>query len=190
MTPREVVDFWFTELSPKEWFKGGDSVDKAIADRFSETVDAVYSGQHDDWLDTAEGRLAAILTLDQFPRNLYRREPRSFSYDDKALKWCLDGIAKGVDLELKPIQRVFFYLPLEHSEEMENQDLSLEKFAKLVTSVDLDEREQYRGFLNYAWRHYEIIKRFGRYPHRNDVLGRESTGKELNFLEQPGSSFL
>ena len=189
-TYQDVLDFWFKELSSKDWFNGPDRVDHAIESRFRETVEAVYSGQHDDWLQSAQGRLAAILTLDQFPRNLYRRQPRSFSYDDKALKWCLDGIARDEDSHLEPIQRVFFYLPLEHSEKMENQDLSLQKYSALVTSVEPDEREQFRVFLNYAWRHYEIVKRFGRYPHRNDVLGRVSTGKELKFLEQPGSSFL
>ncbi len=188
--PEDVLNFWFSELEGKDWFNGGDRVDNLIRDRFEATIEDVYGGRKADWLSKPEGRLASIVTLDQFPRNIYRRTPRSFSYDDKAIEWCLEGIESGADVALEPIQRVFFYLPLEHSENMEHQDLSLDRFANIVTCVEPTERSRFREFLHYAWRHYEIIKRFGRYPHRNDILGRESSDKESAFLEQPGSSFL
>lgn len=190
MNSQEILDFWFQELEPKDWFNGGDRVDDLIRERFEQGIEKVYHGDLADWLSTPKGRLASIITLDQFPRNIYRRTPRSFGYDDKAVEWCLEGIEKGIDTELKPIERVFYYLPLEHSEKMEHQDLSLERFAHIVTTVKPEERQKFREFLHYAWRHYEIIKRFGRYPHRNDILGRESSDKEKNFLGQPGSSFL
>ena len=128
--------------------------------------------------------------MDQFPRNLYRSEARSFAYDDRALALSLEGVSLGVDKQLEPLQRVFFYLPLEHSEVMEDQDLSVERFAHLVTRVEAEKAETFRGYLDYAWRHYVIIKRFGRYPHRNGILGRESTEAEKKFLKEPGSSFL
>lgn len=187
---QEVIDFWFEELTPKDWFKGGDAVDETIRERFESLIEPVYQGEHDHWQSEPLGRLASIIILDQFPRNLYRNEARSFSFDDKALRLALEGVSREVDHQLTPHQRVFFYLPLEHSEVMEDQDLSLERFAHLVTRVAPSEAETFRAYLHYAWRHYEIIKRFGRYPHRNDILGRESTPKEIEFLKQPGSSFL
>lgn len=185
-----IISFWFEELKPKDWFKGGQSVDDAIRDRFEQSIDPIYTGQHDDWLDSPVGRLAAIIALDQFPRNLYRSEARSFAYDDKALALSREGVKNGVDLKLEPIQRVFFYLPLEHSEEMQDQDLSVERFASLVLCVPHEERGTFRNYLSYAWAHYEIIKQWGRYPHRNDILGREASPQEVEFLKQPGSSFL
>ena len=187
---QEIIDFWFEELTPKDWFKGGDAVDEAIRERFESLIEPVFHGEYRQWQDHPLGHLASIIVLDQFPRNLYRGEPRSFSYDCEALRLSLEGVAAQVDHQLEPFQRVFFYLPLEHSEVMEDQDLSLERFAHLVTRVEPKDAEKFRGYLHYAWRHYEIIKRFGRYPHRNDILGRESTPKEIEFLKQPGSSFL
>jgi uncharacterized protein (DUF924 family) len=187
---QDILKFWFEELEPKDWFKGGDAIDQSIRERFEPVLEPVHKGEYRDWLDTAQGRLASIIVLDQFPRNLYRGQARSFSYDERALELSLEGISRGLDLQLEPLLRVFFYLPLEHSEVMEDQDLSIERFAHLVTRVDSEQAETFRGYLHYAWRHYEIIKRFGRYPHRNEILGRESTPKELNFLKEPGSSFL
>lgn len=189
-TSKDILDFWFQELEPKDWFDGGERVDRLVQERFQTTIEDVYEGRCQEWLETPPGRLAAVITLDQFPRNIYRRTPRSFSYDDKALTWTLEAVAQGIDEALEPLQRVFLYLPLEHSENMEDQDRSLERFAHIVTCVKPEERPRYRDFLHYAWRHYEIIKRFGRYPHRNKVLGRDSTEQETRFLEQPGSSFL
>ena len=187
---RPILEFWFDELEPGDWFKGGEQVDRAIKNRFEDLLDPVYHGEHDSWLESPEGRLAAILVLDQFPRNLYRTDKRMFAYDNRALRISLEGIARGMDAALEPFQRVFFYLPLEHSEVMEDQDMSIERFSHLVTRVRPGEADTFREYLRYAWRHYEIIRRFGRYPHRNEILGRTSTQKELAFLQQPGSSFL
>lgn len=189
-TYQQVLDFWFAELEPKEWFKGGASVDDRIRERFESLIEPVYSGEKKDWFESPQGRLAAILVLDQFPRNLYRSEARSFAYDDRALALSLEGVSLGLDRQLEPLQRVFFYLPLEHSEVMEDQDLSVARFAHLVTRVEADQAETFRGYLDYAWKHYVIIKRFGRYPHRNEILGRESSEAEKKFLMEPGSSFL
>jgi len=188
---QDVLKFWFEELEPKDWFNGPDTVDQAIRQRFEPLIESVYSGEYTDWIHTPLGRLASILVLDQFPRNLFRGEARAFAYDNRALELSLEGVSQGIDLQLEePLMRVFFYLPLEHSEVMEDQDLSLDRFAHLVTRVEADRAEDFRRYLDYAWRHYAIIRRFGRYPHRNAILGRQSTPKEIAFLKEPGSSFL
>ena len=187
---QEILDFWFQELKPKDWFKGGPWVDQVIRERYAELIDSVYRGEYESWLDSAAGRLACILILDQFPRNIYRGTPRSFSYDDRALEFALDGLRRGDDVLLGPYQRAFFYLPLEHSEEITVQDLSLERYTRLVIDTEVSEREDFRNYLKYAWLHYDIIRRFGRYPHRNGILDRESSAAESRFLTQPGSSFL
>lgn len=186
---RQVLDFWFSELEPKDWFNGGDRVDELVKARFEPLIQSVYDGRQDDWLGTAQGRLAAILVLDQFTRNVYRGRAEAFAFDDRAREFCHEGIRLGHDDELEPIQRVFFYLPLEHSELMADQDLSLERFSRLVVKVGVEQAENFRGYLRYAWRHYEIIERFGRYPHRNEILGRVATDEEIAFLKTPGSSF-
>lgn len=185
-----VLEFWFQELQPKDWFKGGESVDQAIRQRFESLIDAVYDGSAGFPLEQPTGRLAALLVLDQFPRNIYRNTARSFAYDDKALELSLEGIDKGLDRLLQPVERVFFYLPLEHSETLAMQDLSLERFSRLVVDSPDEFKSEARRYLDYAWRHYEIIKRFDRYPHRNDILSRAATPAEVKFLTQPGSSFL
>jgi uncharacterized protein (DUF924 family) len=189
MTPGDVIDFWFRELEPAQWFRGGDAVDERIRGRFEALPEAISQGCHDDWACVPTGRLAMILALDQFPRNLYRGQARSFSYDEKALSLVVEGLSLRVDEFLKPIERVFFYLPLEHSESMEMQDVSLERYASLVLATPIDQRGQFRNYLDYAWQHYAIIKRFGRYPHRNDILQRANTASECEFLQKPGSSF-
>lgn len=189
-THSDILKFWFGELTPKDWFNGGEAVDQKIADRFSGLLEDVSSRKHEDWNHTAEGRLASIICLDQFPRNIYRGTAKAFSYDPLALEIALDGIALGHDEQLNASQRGFFYLPLEHSESLEIQDRCLERFTRLVIQTPpSEERESARYKLHYAWRHYEIIKRFGRYPHRNEILGRKSTDKEIDFLKKPGSSF-
>ena len=189
MKADDILSFWFSELTPAQWFRGGDAVDEMIRTRYEPTVEAVHAGAHDDWSEDARGRLALVLVLDQFPRNLYRGQERSFAYDDQALRWVLDGMALGVDETLDPHQRAFFYLPLEHCEQMAMQDRSIERYAALVLSAPEEERGALRHYLEYAWQHYAIIKRFGRYPHRNEILGRQSSQEEREFLQSPGSSF-
>ena len=189
MTIDDVLHFWFSELTPDQWFRGGEAVDKTVEARFGSLLEQVASGQHDDWATTPNGRLALVLVLDQFPRNVHRGQAKSFSYDGKALALVLEGLSQRLDERLTPIQRTFFYLPMEHSEVLEIQDRSVERYASLVLAVPATERAEYRNYLDYAWRHYEIIKRFGRYPHRNAILGRAPTEEEEEFLRQPGSSF-
>jgi len=130
-----------------------------------------------------------ILLTDQFPRNMYRDSPQAFAYDAKALAWCLEGLKQQFDRHLRPIERVFFYLPLEHAESLEHQERSVEKFRELLDEADERRKNVFAEYLDLAVRHRNIIARFGRFPHRNRILGRESTGEELAFLKEPGSSF-
>lgn len=185
----QVLDFWFQELTPEQWFRADSELDQRIRERFADLVERVWEGEHDGWAVSPRGRLALVLALDQFPRNIYRGTARSFAYDTKALALALEGIALGVDEQLKPVQRAFFYLPLEHSEEMAVQDRSLERYARLAMQAAPEVKAAFREYLDYAWRHYVIIRRFGRYPHRNEILGRESFPEEKAFLKEPGSRF-
>jgi uncharacterized protein (DUF924 family) len=133
--------------------------------------------------------LALILLTDQFPRNIYRGQARSFGFDGLALRWALDGLDLGIDRQLRPIQRVFFYLPLEHSESIAHQDRSLDLYQQLLNDVPEEQKETFTGFRNFAIRHRDIIARFGRFPHRNAILDRVSTDEETAFLKTAGSSF-
>lgn len=177
--PDEVVRYWFETLSPDDWYRAPPEVDAEIARRFGQLYESLRDAVPGDWLRTPQGRLAAILVLDQFPRNIHRGTPQAFATDDKALAFSKDAIAAGADMELPPEQRAFLYMPFQHAEDLAEQRRSLELFEALGNPNNLD----------FAVRHYDIIARFGRFPHRNDVLGRESTPEELAFLKEPGSSF-
>ena len=130
-----------------------------------------------------------IILADQFSRNMYRDTPRAFFSDPKARTWCKAGLENGADRTLRPIERIFFYLPMEHSESLDDQVRSVALCKELAESVPDAHRELFDGYLNYAVRHCEIVERFGRFPHRNAILGRESTDEEIAFLAKPGSSF-
>ena len=147
------------------------------------------AGNLNPWLAEPRGRLALIILTDQFPRNIYRDSPLAFSFDTKALAWSLHGIEQGHDQLLQPIERAFFYLPLEHSERLEHQEQSVHMFGELVPLVSAEQREIFEHYLSVAILHRDIIARFGRFPHRNRILSRSSTAEELYFLSQPGSSF-
>jgi uncharacterized protein (DUF924 family) len=197
-TPETILDFWFGSTSDdtvaaKEranlWWSKNTATDDEIRRRFEIYVVLAISEQLNDWLSTPSGRLALIILTDQFPRNIYRDTARAFSFDEKALTWCIEGLENKVDRQLRPIERVFFYLPLEHAEYIEHQDLSVKCFSELAADVPAEQKSIFEDYLNYAIRHREIIKRFGRFPHRNKVLGRESTPEELAFLSESGSSF-
>jgi uncharacterized protein (DUF924 family) len=170
------------------WSKNAD-VDEAIRERFEETIKLAASDQLNHWLTEPHGRLALILLTDQFPRNIYRGTAKAFEFDAKALAWSLDGIDSGCDRQLRPIERTFFYLPLEHSESLAYQERSVALFRNLVQDVEDSRRGPFLEYLDFAERHRDVIKRFGRFPHRNAILGRESTLEELAFLKEPGSSF-
>lgn len=194
----EIHAFWFG-LNPddaavateraKLWWAKDAAVDAEMRRRFASCVADAASGRLDTWLATPRGRLTLILVTDQFPRNIYRDTAQAFRYDALALAWSKDGIRDGVHLSLRPIERVFFYLPLEHSEALDDQALSLQLFSELVANAKPEHKAIFDGFLRFAQRHHEIIARFGRFPHRNRILGRASTPEEQAFLQQKGSSF-
>jgi uncharacterized protein (DUF924 family) len=193
-----ILEYWFgTEaddvVAAKQhadlWWKKNPEVDKEIGERFGSLLEAAVNGSLDDWLADTRGRLAMIILADQFSRNIYRGTPRSFASDSFARAWCMAGLEIGADRMLRPIERVFFYLPMEHSESLDDQYRSVTLCKELAESVPEAHRELFDGYLNYAVRHCEIVERFGRFPHRNAILGRKSTDEEIAFLEKPGSSF-
>ena len=193
-----ILDYWFgTEADDLVaanqhaalWWKKNSQVDQKIRERFASVLDAAANGDLDDWLTHPRGRLALIILADQFSRNMYRETPRSFAFDRFAQTWCKAGLDSGADRVLRPIERVFFNLPLEHSESLEDQQRSVALGKSLAERVPDAHRELFDGYLKYAERHRDIVLRFGRFPHRNAILGRESTEEEIAFLQQPGSSF-
>ena len=175
----EVLRFWFEELTTDDWFGGGDEVDDRIRERFLGLHEALRDEVPESWRTTARGMLAAVIALDQFPRNMYRGDSRAFAADPAALALAMEALERGLDQEMSTDERKFLYLPFEHSEDPAVQARSVEIFASL------DDADT----LGYALRHKEIIDRFGRFPHRNEVLGRESSPEELEFLTEPDSSF-
>lgn len=193
-----VLEFWFgadaddaavAKTQAKLWWSKNVDIDSEIRRRFEDGVRAAAEGQLDDWAAIPRGALALIILTDQFPRNIYRDTPQAFAYDAKALGWCLDGLARRSDLQLRPIERVFFYLPLEHSESVAHQERSVRCFEELFAAVALVQKQTFAEYLDFARRHRDIIARFGCFPHRNKILGRESTPEEIAFLAEPGSSF-
>ena len=177
--PQAVIDFWFSPESQARWFQSTPEFDTDCRDRFAGWIDKASRGDLDDWQETAEGTLALTLLLDQLPRNIYRGSSQAFAYDTRALAIAKDALDKGFDRELPKSRRFFVYLPLEHSENLDDQNRSVELFMADGDAMKID----------YAIRHLVIIERFGRFPHRNAVLGRESTEEELAFLKEPNSSF-
>lgn len=195
-TPQTVLDFWFEDALTdpaklgqrmKVWFGGGPAVDAVLAQRFGQLVDTLAAGQADDW--AAQGplpRLAAIIALDQFSRSIHRKSPKAFVNDPIALRLAKEAIAQGQDRKIPPVGRMFFYLPLEHSENVEDQRTSVRLFAALATEATADTKETFDSALDYARRHAEVIERFGRFPHRNDVLGRANTPEEAAWVKAHG----
>ena len=188
--PRDVFDFWFgAEGSPErgrprpEWFRKDPAFDTAIRTRFGGAVEAALVGAFIDWEATPDGALARVLLLDQFTRNIFRDTPRAFAGDAQALATAEAAVARGFDRVLDPLQRWFLYLPYEHAEDAAMQRRSLALFEALAHETDNAEP------LEWARKHAEVIFRFGRYPHRNEVLGRTSTPEEVAFLREPGSRF-
>ncbi len=178
--PEEIIDFWFHRTPKELLFKQDDGFDRRIRDRFGEVHRVAVAGELDSWTATPLGCLALVVTLDQFPRNMFRGSPAAFASDDQALGVADAAIARGFDQQLAPRQCMFLYMPYQHSERLDLQRRSVELATRLDSEPDL---------LKYAERHLEIIARFGRFPHRNAVLGRETTPQEAEFLRQPNSSF-
>lgn len=197
-TPATVLAYWFgstggdtatARAQRRLWWAKDAAVDAGIRNRFGALVDAAAAGAHDDWALEPRGRLALILLFDQFPRNIHRDTPQAFAHDARALQLALDGIATGADLALRPIERVFCYLPLEHAESAVIQERSVTLFTALAAGMTEADRGTFAGYADYAVRHRDVIHRFGRFPHRNRILGRASTTEEERFLREPGSSF-
>jgi uncharacterized protein (DUF924 family) len=195
---QSILQFWFggsasarqcSNLKSSLWWSKDEDIDRDITERFAAVTDELLQGKFSEWLNTPEGVLASIICLDQFPRNMYRGNARCYSYDYMALQHANSLVTRDLDQELDPIQRVFAYLPFQHSEKLDNQARSLALYSALVASVSAEDRDLFEGNYRSAVKHHEIVREYGRFPHRNSILGRRSTPRELEFLEKPGSSF-
>lgn len=175
----QVIDFWFTEITPEQWWQKEARFDAMIRSRFGALHKQACAGELAHWRDSAQGSLAEVIILDQFSRNIYRDQPTSFASDPLALALAQFAISKGFDEQLSKVQRSFLYMPYMHSESQ-----LIHEQAVTLFSAPGDEKN-----LDFELKHKDIIDRFGRYPHRNEILGRESTEEELAFLQQPNSGF-
>jgi len=188
MEPSAVLDFWFEPrvdeplLVREEWFRKSDSFDNEIRARFAPEIERALAGSLNDWSATRQGTLALILLLDQFTRSVFRETPRAFAGDAAALSHARALVYSGRDREFAPIERWFVYMPFEHAENLIDQYESVRLFQSLADAGLADP-------LDWAVKHFEVIRRFGRFPHRNVLLGRASTLEEVEFLAQPGSRF-
>jgi uncharacterized protein (DUF924 family) len=195
----QVLDFWFGACGPdgsldpakrKMWFSDGRTYDPEIRKRFRKLHRRAASGELDrEWSATPRGAIALIVALDQFSRHVHRGTPAAFAQDPAAQRIAAAGVEQGIDRAMIPAQRAFFYLPFEHAENLELQRQSARLFERLSTEVAPAWRKDYIGFADYSGHHRDIIERFGRFPHRNVILGRASTPEEIEFLQQPGASF-
>lgn len=177
-TKQEVLRFWFEESVPAQWFQKNEAFDAEVRARFLCTYDMVTKDLCHEWSRDPEGILALCLILDQFPRNMFRGTAKAFETDDKAILVAKDALHKGFDIVLPPIKRRFVYLPFEHSEKLSDQVKSVALFETMKEADPLA--------YEYAQKHYEVIKTFGRFPHRNEILGRDSTDEEIVYLEKFG----
>lgn len=172
-TAQDIRGFWFSEAVQPYWFARSDDVDAQIKNDFSDTYEAAHRGDLDHWMQNAADALSLVIALDQFPRNLFRGSGRSFESNDIALAHARAALGQGYDQELSETERQFFYLPFMHSEALADQDRSVKLYEALGNENALD----------FAHQHRDIIARFGRFPHRNEVLGRENTPEEAEFLK-------
>ncbi len=191
-----ILSFWFKEheLSAPQidrrmdiWFGEDPVFDHEIEREFSSDVDKASQGELDHWAHDSHGRLALIILLDQFRRNIHRNSPDAFAKDRAALKLCVEGAMENIDQGLSPIQRVFFYMPLQHAESRKVQAKSVELFGRLAEAVSPTLRETFKTVAQFAELHRDIVERFGRFPHRNELLNRENTAEENEYLAGDGS---
>ncbi|WP_106477641.1 DUF924 family protein [Phytohalomonas tamaricis] len=178
-TPEQVIAFWFDTLKPRQWFRKDVQLDKEIAQRFGDSLTAAGRCELWRWRSSDEGRLAEIIVLDQFSRNIHRDTPQAFANDPLALALAQEAVARGVDRRLEAARRAFVYMPYMHSESLAIHAQALALFDQPGLEDSLRSEHQ----------HHDILQRFGRYPHRNAILGRISSAEELAFLATPGSSF-
>jgi uncharacterized protein (DUF924 family) len=178
-TPEEVYSFWFEKCSREQWFQPALSLDEEIRDRFGDTHLALAGGVIGSWHASPENRLATVVVLDQFPRHIYRETPLAFATDGLALREAKLAVEAGADRLVRKECRAFFYLPFEHAEDIAEQERAVSLFQALGDAE----------YLDYAIRHRDVIASFGRFPHRNAIIGRASTPAELEYLAAPGAGF-
>jgi uncharacterized protein (DUF924 family) len=177
--PQDIIGYW-REAGPRQWFAAKRAFDEAIRLKFEPVHHAAARGEYDAWTKTAEGCLALLILLDQFPRNLYRKSAHAFATDPKARAIARAAIAEGFDRQVEPLLRPFFYLPFEHSEDLADQEACVALCERLAQETGDEET------LKWARLHLDIIVRFGRFPHRNPMLGRTTTDEEQAFLDEGG----
>jgi len=194
----DVLDFWFADAADgpeafarrnRAWFRAGAPFDRECRSHFAATLAAAMSGELEHWKESPRGRLALIILLDQLSRNIYRGTPAAFQQDGQALAACREGIEQGHDEQLSPIERTFFYMPLEHAEDGEVQALSVRLFESLAKESSEEWREQLEANAGFARQHRDIVEKFGRFPHRNTVLERDSSPAEEAHLADDASRF-
>lgn len=188
-----ILDFWLGPVEERDapaaayrarWWKKDPALDQELRERFGGVLEQASVGDLDHWSESARGRLALVIVLDQFTRNIHRDEPTMYDNDDRALALTDAALSRNEDQQLKLAERQFLYMPLMHAEALAPQKRCVELFEQLAREAD-----HHRDHVDYAIRHRDIIARFGRFPHRNGILGRTSTAEELEFLLKPGSSF-
>lgn len=199
--PERVLDFWFADAAREPsaaearsslWYGGGASpeeIDREIAERFGDLVRAAAAGELDAWTGTPRGRLALVILLDQFPRNLGRGTARAFEHDERALELTREGVARGDLEELRPVEQVFLLMPYQHVEDLAMQRAGAALYDRIAAEAPLEWRPYLEYTRDYARRHLAIVERFGRFPHRNEVLGRSATAEETAYLAQGGDRF-
>ena len=196
-SPETVLEFWFGDLGnaipdralTKKWFMSPDGTDELIREKFGDLHAQAARGELDAWLETPRGRLAAIILIDQFSRNIHRGSSEAFANDHLALAWCKQGIELGHDRKLTLAERGFFYLPLEHAESREDQAQCVACYQSMVDVLEGEEKAYAENLVQYAVEHQVIVDQFGRFPHRNKVLGRENTEAEDAYLLDGGQRF-
>jgi uncharacterized protein (DUF924 family) len=196
-TIEDVLSYWFGDLQssdypqsrPALWFGKSPETDATIKERFLDSWQAAGRGELDDWDASGRGLLAHVLVLDQFSRNMFRDSPGMYTFDHLAQDLVIQAIVDGRDRQLLPLERSFLYMPLMHAENRALQRLGVRVYAALRAEATPADRKAYEMNHDYAVQHADIVERFGRFPHRNGILGRESTAEEVAFLKEPGSSF-
>jgi uncharacterized protein (DUF924 family) len=194
----EIIAFWFGDAADSAealaqrnalWFGGGRELDHEVRARFETTIELAATGACGHWAEKPRGLLALILLFDQFPRNIHRGTRQAFEHDEVALRLCREGIVRSLDRQLSPLERIFVYMPLQHAEDSADQALSVKLSKSLLDECPAAQREYFESSHRYAVDHHDIIARFRRFPHRNTVLGRESTAEEREHLQGSPSPF-
>jgi uncharacterized protein (DUF924 family) len=194
----ELLGYWFGETTkdPSKipgrmglWFGNDPERDARMLDRWGPLVTAAAEGKLDSWTRTPRGRLAVLLLMDQFRRNIFRGTPEAFRRDGRARYLMRDGVSRMMDIQLTPVERVFFYMPLQHSESLDDQELGVDRYLQVEREVASEHKPIFADFRKYAQLHRDIIARFGRFPHRNAILGRRDTPEERAWLASGGETF-